>query len=354
MKQNITIDHHELHALCLKLLQAGGVDEIQALSLTENLVWSELIGRQNFGLLRLPIYLERVANGGVSTPCFAQFKEVSPTAALMDAGAGFGQFAGKLAMDRAIAIAGQNGVGTVGVRNSNFFGTGAFFVNQAAQAGMIGLVMSNSFPKVTAHNGVTPVFGTNPMAFGAPREDGDSLLFDMATSALAGSTVREHMTNGTDLPEGLAVKSDGTPITDPAQVSQGALLPAAGAKGYGLSLMVEILAGVLTGAGVSDGVGSMYKDVSEPGRNGHFMIALDISRFMPMKDFYARMSGLEMMIKASNPNDEVLLPGEIRWRNYHQNVQNGVTLSSATMDALDCVARKLELSLPWTGEAVAA
>ncbi len=348
MKEPILIEHKRLHELCLTILKAGGVDDLQATSVADNLVWSELVGRENFGLLRLPIYLERVAQGGLNTPCVPKFKDVSLSAALLDADGGFGQFAAGLAMDRAIEIARINGVGSVGVRNSNFFGTGAFFVNQAAKSEMIGLVMSNSFPKVTAHNGLTPVLGTNPLAFGAPRENGESLLFDMATSALAGSTVREYIASGSSLPEGLAINSDGSAITDPAKVSGGALLPAAGAKGYGLSLLVEILAGVLTGAGVSDDVGSMYQDVTEPGQNGHFMIALDISCFMPLEVFKSRLNHLTALIKASNPQDEVLLPGEIRWRNYNRSMREGVWLSGDTLNAVESVCRKLNVSTPWT------
>ncbi len=172
--------------------------------------------------------------------------------------------------------------------------------------------------------------GYIPFAFGAPFRNGESLMFDMATSALAGSTVREHAAKEKPLPEGMAIDANGKPITDPASIGKGALLPAAGAKGYGLSLMVEILAGVLTGAGVSKGVASMYKDVAQPGDNGHFMIVLDISRFMALELFFDRLEHLTELVKASNQDGEVLLPGEIRWQNYKSNLNTGVRLGKET------------------------
>jgi ureidoglycolate dehydrogenase (NAD+) len=220
----------------------------------------------------------------------------------------------------------------VGVRNSNFFGAGAYYVNMAADAGMIGLAMSNSFPKVVAHGGLKPVLGTNPFAFGAPRKDGDHLLFDMATSALAGSTVREHMDKGTPLPEGLAIDQDGNPITDPAKVAAGALLPFGGPKGFGLALMVELLAGVLTGAGIGDGVASMYNDFTRNGGNGHALIALDVSRWMPMEDYFTRFEGLVTLLKASGEN--VLLPGEVRWQHWRDAEAHGIEVDDARWQAL--------------------
>jgi LDH2 family malate/lactate/ureidoglycolate dehydrogenase len=239
-----------------------------------------------------------------------------------------------------VEAAHHTGVAAVAVRNSNFFGAGAFFVKEAADAGMIGLALSNSFPKVAAHGGFLPVLGTNPFAFGAPAADGRHLLFDMATSGLAGSTVRQHIETGKNLPEGLAVDGEGRPVTDPRRVEEGALLPFGGATGFGLSLMVEVLAGVLTGAGVTQGVGSMYKDFARPADNGHLLLAIDIRRFMPMESYFARMSAMVAAVKASNPGGGVLFPGEARWQALEEARKAGVELDEAAA----IVARRIEVS----------
>jgi LDH2 family malate/lactate/ureidoglycolate dehydrogenase len=264
-----------LKAYAQEIMRACGVDEEQIQSVSDNLIWCELVGRPNFGVQRLPIHMKRVKCGVLSCPCHLEFRKVSDSIDLLDGGGGFGHHVSWHGMERAIALAKAQGVGIVGVKNSNFFGVGAYYAQQAARAGMIGLALSNSFPKVTAHGGIAPVLGTNPFAFAAPRRNGHSLLLDMATSSLAGSTVRERIETGEPLPPGLAADASGNPITDPGNVASGALLPFGGPKGYGLALFVELLSGVITGAGVSHGVASMYNNFKESGHNGHFLMALD-------------------------------------------------------------------------------
>lgn len=296
------------------------------------MLWCERVGRHNFGIERLAIHLKRLQASAIDGQAEASITRLSPGLARLDGGNGFGYAAAERAMGTAIAMAKDAGVAAVGVHNSNFFGAGAYYVNMAATAGMIGIAMSNSFPKVAAHGGLKPVLGTNPFAFGAPRANGDHLLFDMATSALAGSTVREHIDAGKPLPQGLAIDAAGQPVTDPAKVNDGALLPFGGPKGFGLSLMVELLAGVITGAGVGDGVASMYNDFSRSGGNGHFMLAVDIGRFMPLADYHARFDGLVAMLKTSG--GQVLLPGEVRWENDRDAQVNGIEVDTGQWQAL--------------------
>ncbi len=222
-----------LRQYVVDLLSAYGVDNDQSVSVARNMVWSELVGRNNFGLLRIPIHLKRLDKGVLNANCQAKFEPISTGAARLDADNGFGHYAGEIAMMKAVELAGSTGIGMVGVRHSNFFGTGAYFVNIAASAGMASIAMSNSFPKVVAHGGKTAILGTNPFAFGAPRKNGENLLVDFATSSLAGSTVREYLRQGKSLPEGLALLPNGEPLTDPAQISQGALMPFGGAKAMG-------------------------------------------------------------------------------------------------------------------------
>jgi ureidoglycolate dehydrogenase (NAD+) len=321
-------------AFATDLLAAHGVTPDQAASVARIMAWCEAAGRSNFGLQRIPVHLERLEKRVLNGAPVLSFREVSPSMVSLDGDNGFGHYIAERGMARAIEKAGETGIGCVGARRSNFFGAGSYFVKMAADAGMIGLAMSNSFPKVAAHNGLLPVLGTNPFAFGAPARDGRHLLFDMATSALAGSTVRQSIEAGAVLPEGLAIDADGKPITDPRKVDEGALLPFGGAKGFGLSLMVEILAGVLTGAGVADGVASMYKEFGRDGGNGHLLIAIDISKWMPIEAFHQRLDMLLGLVKSSNPVDEVLFPGEVRWRNLAESEKNGIEIDAAVWTAL--------------------
>jgi LDH2 family malate/lactate/ureidoglycolate dehydrogenase len=253
-----------------------------------------------------------------------------------------------LAMERAIALAQGSGIGFVGVRNSNFFGAGAYYVNQAASTGMIGVATSNSVPHVAAFGGRAPVLGTNPFAFGAPRSDGRNVLLDMSTSGSAGSMILKAIERNEPLPEGVAIDGEGRPITDPSKVEQGALLPFGGAKGYGLAVMVEILSGVLTGAGIADGVKSMFKNFQEGGNNGHFFVAVDIGRLMPLSLWYERLDYLINALKASGAgDDEVRYPGESRWEAYADNVKNGIGLDAPTLKALTSLGKEYRIDAPW-------
>jgi ureidoglycolate dehydrogenase (NAD+) len=313
-----------LHDGIVRILTKAGASAAQADSAARHMVWCESVGRHNFGIERITIHVKRLKAGVIDGAADCVPERLGPSLSRLDAKGAIGFHAAERGMAEAIDLARETGVGIVGVTGSNFFGAGAYYVNMAAEAGMAGLALSNSFPKVVAHGGLKPVLGTNPFAFGAPRRNGEHLLFDMATSALAGSTVREHAESGTLLPEGLAIDSHGRPITDPSKVAAGALLPFGGAKGFGLSLLVEILAGVITGAGVGDGVASLYGDFTRNGGNGHFLMAIDISRFMPLNDYHARFDGLVAAIKGSG--DDVLLPGEIRWRNWREAQELGVEI----------------------------
>lgn len=340
------LTEQQLRVFINEVFIKAGVSAEQARAVTDNLVWSELVGRQNFGVIRIPIHLERLKQGVLNPICNPVFSELSVSAAQLDADNGFGYYAGELAMERAIRLARHSGVGAVTVRNSNFYGTGAYFVQQAAHDGMIGLALSNSYPKVAAHGGRHAVLGTNPFAFSAPRADGKSLLVDFATSSLAGSTVREHLEKGELLPEGMAVGKDGTPARDPAKIHEASLLPFGGAKGFGLSLMVEFLAGILSGAGFSHGVKSTYTNFQENSDSGHFFLAIDIAKWMEPADFFARFEALEQMIKASDPDGKVILPGEARWQNLQTNNQIGIRLNNQRVADLKSISAEYDVEWP--------
>lgn len=334
------------------VMRAHGTDGEQIATVSENMLWNDMVGRRNFGVERLPILLKRLRLGLLHAPCRPTFEPVSPCMERLDGDAGFGQHVAELGMRRAIALAREAGVGIVAVRDSNFFGTGAYFVHLAAAEGMASLVLSNSFPKVVPHGGIKPVFGTNPLAFGAPRRDGRSLLVDMASAALAGSTVRDHLRSGQPLPEGYAIDEEGKPITDAAKVGKGALLPFGGPKGYGLALMVEILSGVVAGAGVSSGVASMYGDFTRSADIGHFLLALDISRLMPLETYFERLEEIERALAASAPDGRVRLPGMVRWQHYDDSLANGVHVDGKVREELAELARPHAIAAPWqTGAA---
>jgi ureidoglycolate dehydrogenase (NAD+) len=344
----VRVPADKLEAYARDIMRAHGVDEAQAAIVAKNKIWCDLVGRTGYGVLRLPIIMKRVQHGVFKSPCNPVFREIAPGLAHLDGDAGIGHYVAEIGMTRAIDLARAHGIGAVGVSNSNYYGTNAYFLKQAADAGMIALTFTNSYPKVAAHGGIKAVLGTDPLGFGAPRRNGEHILGDMATSMTAGSKIREYLSKGEPLPAGIAIDSDGNPITDPKRFDEGAMLPVGGPKGYVLALMVEVLSAVVTGAGISHGVASMYFDFTRSANIGHFFIAMDVKRWMPLEAFFDRMEELVSALKASGRPGDVRLPGEKRWRNYAANIKDGIPLDATTRDELEQLAAPCGIPSPWS------
>ena len=135
-------------------------------------------------------------------------------------------------------------------------------------------------------------------------------------------------------------------MTDPVKALHGTLLPAAGGKGLGLALMVEVLAGIISGAGGAHEVGSMYRDLGAPGRNGQFFLVLDVRRWMPLEVYFERLEALVRAVQGSG--DDARLPGELRWRSFDENGRQGIPLDTATGGAIEELADEHGVAVPWT------
>jgi LDH2 family malate/lactate/ureidoglycolate dehydrogenase len=335
----------DLTAFAVKLLTAAGADEMQASNVAEVLVWADTVGRPNQGVWRLPILCKRLSAGLFHCPCHPRIHDRAPTAALIDGDDGIGHFVGRFAVEAAVQRAAKHGIAIVAVANSNFLGPLGYYVERIARRDMLGMLFSNSFPKVAPHGGRKPVLGTNPLAFAAPRRNGQAIIVDLATAASAGSDITKAAELGQPLAVGIAIDRQGRPITDPSKVNEGALLPLGGAKGYALGLVVEILAGVATGAGISHGVRSMYSDFENPGNSGHLLVAIDINTLMPLDTFYDRM---EFLIAAIRDCEGVLLPGETRWHaRAETEAAGGIRLDEQSIRALTKLAKSLDVPPPW-------
>lgn len=338
------IPHCVVKEFAKSALSAIDSDNAQTDIFIDALLWSDLIGRPNHGIWRLPAYANRIKTGAMKSPCHLRFEQHGLATEVMDGDNGIGHFVGHTAMLRAIDKARGYGVGATGVYNSNHFGTGAYFVQLAAQQDMIGIAVSNSIAKVAPYGGVSAVFGTNPFAFSAPRHNGESLLLDMTTAAMSGSEVMRRAESGTALPEGIAINRDGSPILNPADIGNGALLSFGGYRGSGIALMIEILCSTLTGAMTSTGVNSMFGADAASGNNGHFFMAISIAHFMKLEEFTARLDLLLGQVAASGINGTTHIPGERRWLEYARNLESGLPLDESTLVALDKLAVELDIT----------
>jgi LDH2 family malate/lactate/ureidoglycolate dehydrogenase len=336
----------DLSALATAILTGAGFSDAHAQAVTDHMVWANAADRPNYGVWRLPILTRRCEEGVFDPDAQPAVDRRSDSLALVDGRNAIGHVVATFAADLAVDMARSAGVATLAVRRSNFVGALGYYVDRIARAGMIGFLVSNAHPRVAAHGGTSPVLGTNPLAFGTPLPDGRTLIVDLATSAAAGSLITRSAELGVPLPEGVAVDRDGAPITDATQVGKGAMLPLGGPKGFGLGLMVEVLAGVLTGAGISHGVHSQYKDFTNPGDSGHLVQAMDVDAFMSRSVFDQRM---ETLVAAVTESGEVRLPGAARWDALaHSEQLDGVTLDPDTVEALESLAKRYRVEVPWT------
>jgi LDH2 family malate/lactate/ureidoglycolate dehydrogenase len=228
---------------CGRILEKVGVPPEQARIIAEVTVEADLRGIGSHGLLRLPAYVHRVQAGLMAADTQLKVVRERGATVLLDAQGGFGQVAGVYAMNQAIERARQHGVGFVAVRNANHFGIAAYYTMMALPHRMIGIAATNAAPSMAAWGGTTPVLGTNPISVAIPTGQDVDIVLDMASSVVARGKIRAAATKGERIPLGWALDAEGRPTEDPQAALKGTLLPIGGPKGYGLALVVDVLAG---------------------------------------------------------------------------------------------------------------
>jgi LDH2 family malate/lactate/ureidoglycolate dehydrogenase len=273
----------------------------------------------------------------------------TPSSVLLDADRGCGVIGSTEAMQRAIAKAKQTGLACAGLKNSGHFIAAAPYVELAAKEGLIGFACANVTPLMAPPGGKTRTFGTNPLAYAFPTAKHDPVIFDMATSATAGFKVRLAALQGKQMAPGLILDATGQPTTDPKQyVSGGLILPVGGEhamhKGFGLAMVVDALAGVLTGA-------NFGRDAAvNNGKEGQFFLAIDPEVFMPADEYRARMDALIEQVHDTEKlpgTDEILVPGERGQRRRRALMEKGtVPLGDVTWQTLEKTCGELGVTLP--------
>jgi LDH2 family malate/lactate/ureidoglycolate dehydrogenase len=296
------------------------------------------MGVSSHGVSRMPIYLKRVDLGLVSVGAAPEIVRESPSALVVDAGNGFGHPAAAWAAERCIEKASASGAAVAGVVNSTHFGMAGHYAELIAKAGMIGIATTNSSPRMAPWGASDALLGTNPLAIAVPTgDDSEAIVLDMATSVAALGKIVEAAAEPRAIPPGWALDAVGEFTTDPQAALAGTVLPFAGPKGSGLAFMLDVLAGILTGARFGVEVGSLYRDLTSPERCGHFLAAVKVESFMPLPDFHRRIAHYVGMLKACRPRagfDEVLLPGEAERRREQVARRDGVELSASTYAGL--------------------
>ena len=309
-------------------------------------MWTSLRGTDSHGVARVPIYVERLRGGVLNPRPRPSVVRRNGAVAVVDGDEGPGQVAALFATDLSIELAREFGVGIVSVRRSAHFGAAAYYAMRAAEQGLVAMALTNTEPLVIPYGGSEPALGTNPICLAAPSADG-IFNVDMATSQVAMNRVWNARDEGRPIPEGWGVDSRGSTTTDAAAVVAG--MPLGGYKGYGLALMVEVLCGVLAGAGVRHGVGELYGGDAQPQDTGHFHLAIDPERTVGRARFAEVLGGLLAELRAIPPSpgfDEVLVAGDPEERARAERERSGIPLEPALWATLSDLSRDLGVSVP--------
>lgn len=334
------------------ILRRTALDSEAADIIADALITSELrnLQGQGQGVRRVHAYVERVGGGLLDPAAPFEVVKESPALALVDAHNGPGTVVAVKAMRLAVQKAKACGVGMVLVRHSTHFGSASYSASQALGAGCIGVSMTNAGPEMAPWGGIDGVLGTNPWAVAIPSGDGPGampIVLDMALTMAGKGMMRWLMRDGRKMPFTWAITRDGRFTDDPAEAMDGTLLPMGEYKGYGLSLITDVLTGVLGGGGFGT------VPYADPARQevAHQFIAYDIDWFMPRDEFYTRMGEFSAMIKGSRTRPdvkEILLPGELEWRRMQEKMRDGVPLDPEIYADLRALAHALDV--PWPFE----
>ncbi|MGG3506471.1 ureidoglycolate dehydrogenase [Paenibacillus lautus] len=321
------IFRQQLHELITTKLHMAGLTEEHAAGVADVLVHADIRGIHSHGAMRVEYYAERITKGGLNTNPEFKFNKTGPSTAIFDGDNGVGHVAAKLAMDEAIEMAKEHGIAAVGVRRIGHSGALSYFVRQAAKSGMIGISMCQSDPMVVPFGGSEPYYGTNPIAFAAPSQDGRIMTLDMATTIQAWGKILHARSRHESIPDSWAVDKEGHSTTDPFKVN--ALLPIAGPKGYGLMMMVDVLSGILLGLPFGNKVSSMYHDLTEYRNLGQFHLVINPAFFTDPDMFKQHISNTMddlNQIKPAPGFEQVLFPGQNNDLIQEQYEKNGIEM----------------------------
>jgi LDH2 family malate/lactate/ureidoglycolate dehydrogenase len=332
-----------LSDLATRALAGLGLAPGDAADAARILVIGELMGLSTHGVGRIESYGDRLDLGGVKARPDIRVEPVAPTIAKIDGDNGVGPLVGTRALNAAMEMAAGTGVGIVFARASNHFGAIAPYCLLAAEAGFASIIGSNATTTIAPWGGRDARVGNSPMAFGVPDPDGQPIILDMAMSVVARAKIRNAFKRGESIPATWATDKDGHPTTDAKAALDGFLLPIGGYKGYGLALIVDLFAGLLSGAAYLTHVQSWSDNPERPQDLGHFFFLIDAKRLGPPEWLAERLRDFRKILHDTPPADPaapVLLPGEIEAANLVRHRREGIAIDAELLAKLRAFAAR--------------
>ena len=332
----ITVHPDRLARFGSDVLRALDVPEPDADLVSESLVTADLWGHPSHGMLRLSWYAARLRSGAMAARTSPELVVDGGAVAVLDGHDGVGQVVTDVACREAVRRAEVHGVGVVAVRNSNHFGTAAYWTRRMAAAGCVGILTTNGSPAMAPWGGTRKTVGANPWSVAAPGGSHPPVVLDIANTSVARGKIYAAAQRGEQIPDTWAIDENGVPTTDPAVAVHGILAPMAGHKGYGISFVMDLLSGVLTGSGfATDVVGPYVPD--ERSGCGHLVVAIRVGALIPEGDYAQRVDDLITTTKdvpRAPGVDEIFYPGEPEARAEESGRATGVQLPDRTVAEL--------------------
>jgi LDH2 family malate/lactate/ureidoglycolate dehydrogenase len=340
----ITFEIDQLKDFSTEMLTRCGMREEDARVVADVLVTTDQWGIATHGTAQLGNYTSKILAGGIIAQAVPERLTDGPGWATIDGKGGMPHVTSVQAMELAIEKASNVGIAYVGVKGSTHFGAAGYYANMAVKRDMIGIAMSNVEVNMTIPGAKSGVMGNNPFAYAVPAGEEHPVFLDVAFSVVAAAKVYSAGRENGLVPDNWLVDEHGLPTNDACKYPGTAmLLPTGGHKGYGLAVMVEVLAGALTGSLMTRDIRKWMDRLGETTDEGHAFIVIDIGKMMPIDEFKARMDHMIRGIK-STPRSELCerlyLPGEMEWERYDKSLVGGIPLSVEHVARLDDLAAK--------------
>jgi len=339
----IYLDSKILKELMENIFISKSVDREAAKRVSEGLIQTSLRGIDSHGINLFPHYCRAVEAGRINKNPKISIEQNASSVAVVDADHAFGHHSGSVAMQQAIKMAKENGIGAVGVKNSSHFGSAAYFAFQANKENCIGMAFTNGDALVKIYNSKEIFFGTNPICFTAPLKNEEPFCIDMATSQVAWNKVQNYKRQNIKLEEGWAYDIDGKETLD-AQKAE-SLVSIGKYKGYGLGMMVDILCATLVGGVISKDMLSMHKaPISEKRRVSHFFMVIDISKFIDIDVFKNNLQEMVDRIRKyeKSDTDDVMVAGDPEKKSYKKRSEEGIPVDEDKFNEMVAISKDIE------------
>jgi ureidoglycolate dehydrogenase (NAD+) len=334
---NQLISESDLQALGKRAFQNLGLSERDAQDLVHVLVMADLFGLSTHGLSRIESYGDRLKIGGINPQPNIQVERLAPAMIGVNGDNGVGPVVGMRTLEAAMEAASEFGIAVAFARGSNHFGPISPYSLIAAERGFASIIGSNATTTIAPWGGSDARLGNSPLGFGVPNPGGKPFLLDMAMSVVARAKIRNALKRGESIPNTWGTDANGNETTDPKVALDGFLLPIGGHKGYGLALMVDLFAGLLSNAGYLTHIKSWQDAPDEPQNLGHFFILIDTKRLGSSQWLSERMTDFANILTDSPPADPtkpVIVPGMIELAKLERQRKDGIEMSSETLSLL--------------------